>query len=254
MKRIVITGASSGLGMGVARAFAIKGWRVGIAARREEPLIAMKQEFGDLIEYESIDISLPEAPDKLLNLIDRLGGMDIYLQAAGIGKQNLDLNMEIERHTIMTNCVGFTAMVDTAFNYFLTLPNIDNKQIVIISSVAGTNGLGSAPSYSASKRFESIYLTALEQLARIKGLKPHQLRFTDVRPGFISTDLLDTSTRYPMLMTPQYAIPRIVKAITRHRRVAYIDWRWGLLVKLWKFIPDFLWVRIKATTSKKNNN
>ncbi|MDE6402428.1 MAG: oxidoreductase, partial [Muribaculaceae bacterium] len=78
-----------------------------------------------------------------------------------------------------------------------------------------------------------------------------QLRFTDIRPGFIATDLLDSTTRYPMIMQPEYAIKLIVKAIERGRRVAYIDRRWGLLVRLWRLLPSWLWVRIKATTSKK---
>ena len=251
MKRIVITGASSGLGMGIARAFAAKGWMVGVAARRVEPLEQLRSEWGDRVVTARIDITSAEAPRQLNDLIDRLGGMDVFVQAAGIGKQNLALDPYIEHNTVMTNCVGFTAMVDTAFNYFTALDNPDGCHIVAISSVAGTKGLGSAPSYSASKRFESTYLTALEQQARIRGLKRSQLRFTDIRPGFIATDLLDSTTRYPMIMQPEYAIKLIVKAIERGRRVAYIDRRWGLLVRLWRLLPSWLWVRIKATTSKK---
>ena len=251
MKRIVITGASSGLGMGIARSFAAKGWYVGVAARRPEPLEQLRNEFGDRIVTARIDITSADAPGQLNELIDRLGGMNIYVQAAGIGKQNLSLDPTIEHNTVMTNCVGFTAMVDTAYNYFTSLDRQTDNRLVVISSVAGTKGLGSAPSYSASKRFESTYMTALEQQARIRGINRKQLRFTDIRPGFIATDLLDNSTRYPMIMQPDYAIRLIVKAIERGRRVAYIDWRWGLLVRLWRLLPSWLWVRIKATTSQK---
>lgn len=247
MNRIVITGASSGLGYAIAETFAAKGWSVGIAARREAPMAELQARFPDRIKLSVIDITAADAPDRLLELIDRVGGMDIFLQAAGVGKQNPDLNNDIERNTLMTNCVGFTAMVDTAFKYFSAHPGTQN-QIAAITSVAGTKGLGMAASYSASKRFCSTYLTALEQLARIKGIP---LSFTDIRPGFIATDLLNPANHYPMLMTVRHAVPLIVKAIEKRRRVAIIDRRWWWLVQAWKLIPRPLWVRVRATTRKE---
>ncbi len=248
MKHIVITGASSGLGMGVALAYASRGWRVGVAARRLEPLRQLKAQFPDLVEYSAIDISAPDAPEQLLELIDRTGGMDIFLQAAGVGKQNASLEVDIERKTVMTNCVGFTAMIDTAFNYFRIHPGRDNV-LAAITSVAATMGLGAAASYSASKRFETTYLTAVEQLSHLEDVPLHVV---DIRPGFIATDLLDTENHYPMMMTQQYAIPLIVKALDRRRRVAYIDWKWRCVVALWRLLPRWLWVRFPARTRKNN--
>lgn len=247
MKRIVITGASSGLGNAIARVYATRGWRVGVAARRHEPLDRLAEEFPGLIETAEIDITQPDAPSRLEELIQRLGGMDIYLQAAGTGKQNPSLDAGIERTTLMTNCVGFAAMTDTAFNYFRNHPEKEG-QLAAITSVAGTNGLGMAASYSASKRFGSTYLTALEQLARLERIK---IAFTDIRPGFIATDLLNPSNHYPMLMTTEHAVPLIVRAIDRRRRIATVDIRWRLLVAVWRLIPRWMWVRFKATTHKK---
>lgn len=247
MKRIVIVGASSGLGRAIAENFASKGWRVGIAARRGESLAELQGRYPNLIEYKVIDITDPMAPSLLNELIDALGGMDVFLQAAGVGKQNPDLTDEIERKTLLTNCVGFAAMVDTAFNYFKSHPG-EYNQLCAITSVAGTKGLGMAASYSASKRFDSTYLTALEQLARLSGMK---LSVTDIRPGFIATDLLNPANHYPMLMTVDHAVPLIVKAIEKRRRVAVIDRRWWWLVQAWKLIPRFLWVRFPAKTKKE---
>ena len=249
MKRIVIIGASSGLGRGIALAFARKGWRVGVAARREEALRELRDSFPDLIEYQVIDTSAPDAPRLLDSLIERLGGMDVFLQAAGCGAQNPALADAPERLTGATNCIGFTAMVDAAYRYFRANPGDNKPQIAAITSVAGTKGLGMAPAYSASKAYQSVYLTALEQLAHIQHTP---LSFTDIRPGFIATDLLGSDTSYPMLMSPAYAIPRIVRAIERRRRVAVIDWRWWWLVKAWRLIPRRLWVRIKATTKNSS--
>lgn len=246
MNHIVITGASSGLGRGVAIAYASRGWRVGVAARRVDELKKLQDRFPGLIEYAEIDICAPDAVERLHDLVERTGGMDIFLQAAGMGKQNLKLEPEIERRTVMTNCVGFTAMIDSVFNYFRSHPGSQNT-LAAITSVAATNGLGSAPSYSASKRFETIYLTAIEQLAHLEKVP---LKVVDIRPGFIATDLLDTENHYPMMMTPQYAIPLIVKAIDRRRRVAYIDWKWRCVVAFWRLLPRWLWVRFPARTKK----
>ncbi|MBD5213852.1 MAG: SDR family NAD(P)-dependent oxidoreductase [Bacteroidales bacterium] len=250
MSRIVIIGASSGLGRAVAEAFARKGWQVGVAARREEPLIELSRAFPGQIMYALIDSSAPEAPDRLSELIDRLGGMDIFLQAAGVGSQNTQLADDIERKTVMTNCTGFTAMVDTAFRYFSTATSPRRGLIAAITSVAATKGLGVAPSYSTSKAYQTVYLTALEQLAHIRRLK---IDFCDIRPGFIATDLLDPTDSYPMLMQKDYAVPKIVRAIESRRRVAIIDRRWWLLVKGWRLIPRWLWVRINATTRRSQD-
>lgn len=246
MNRIIITGASSGLGMGVARTYASRGWRVGVAARRVEKLEELSREFPGLIEIARIDITAPDAPRLLLDLIDHTGGMDIFLQAAGIGRQNLSLDLNIERDTVMTNCVGFTAMIDTAFNYFRNHLSHGNV-LAAITSVAATRGLGSAPSYSASKSFETTYLTAIEQQSHLEKIP---VNIVDIRPGFIATDLLDSDNYYPMTMSPEHAIPLIVKAIDCRRRVAVIDWKWSLLVKAWRLIPRWLWVRFPARTRK----
>lgn len=246
MNRIIIVGASSGLGRLIAEAFARKGWHVGVAARRETPLRALAEKFPGQIEYACIDVTAPDAPALLEEMISRMGGVDIFLQAAGTGKQNLQLADAPERLTAMTNCVGFTAMIDTAFRYFASQPDGSARGLIAaITSVASTRGLGAAPSYSASKRYQTTYLTALEQLAHIRRVP---VDFCDIRPGFIATDLLDSSDSYPLLMQPSYAVPRIVRAILRRRRIAVIDWRWWWIVQGWKLIPRWLWVRIKATT------
>lgn len=248
MKHIVVIGASSGLGERIASEFASMGWRVGAAARRLDRLEALAGRHPGSIEYEAIDITRPDAPARLESLIWRIGGIDVFLMASGTGRQNPLLADDIERLTVETNCTGFTAMVDAAFRYFASRPQSEPRPLIAaITSVAGTKGLGAAPSYSASKRYQSTYLTALEQLAHIRHIP---IDFCDIRPGFIATDLLDPSDSYPMLMTADHTVPLIVKAILRRRRVAIIDRRWWWVVKAWSIIPRSLWVRINATTRK----
>ncbi len=128
-------------------------------------------------------------------------------------------------------------MVTAAFGYFRAH---GGGHLAVISSIAGTKGLGAAPAYSATKRMQNTYIDALAQLARMERLP---IRFTDIRPGFVDTPLLRNG-RYPLLMPVGYAANRIVRAIERRKRRAVIDWRYALLVPLWRAIPAWLWERL----------
>lgn len=234
----IIIGASSGIGNEVARLLLQRGWHCGIAARRTEPLEQLRSEYPQLTETETIDITSEEAPERLLQLIERLGGMDLYFHASGIGKQNRDLQIDIEMRTVDTNAMGFTRMVDTAFNY---LASHGGGHIAAISSIAGTKGLGPAPSYSATKAFQNTYLQALEQLANARRLN---IRFTDLRPGFVDTPLLDGDNHFPMMLRPQQVAKEMVESIERRRHVRVIDWRWRIITALWRLIPRSIWRKL----------
>ena len=234
MKRAIVIGASSGIGKEVTRLLMKEGWTVGVAARRVELL----QEFGD-VEIEQIDVTQEEATEKLRNLIERLGGMDLFFYASGIGKQNRELQEDIELATMETNAVGFTRMIGEAYRYFAER---GEDHIAAITSIAGTKGLGPAPAYSATKAMQNTYLEALEQQAKMRGLKIH---FTDIRPGFVDTALLSGDFHYPMMLKPENVAKDIVKSINAKKHVRVIDWRYRLLTGLWQLIPRWLWRRIK---------
>ena len=116
--KAIIVGASSGIGLEIAKQLLAEGWYLGIAARREEALLALKETAPDRIEVMTIDITHPDASERLLSLIERLGGMDLYFHSSGIGKQNRTLEPDIELQTMETNAVGFTRMIGTAYRYF----------------------------------------------------------------------------------------------------------------------------------------
>lgn len=238
-KKVIIVGASSGIGMYVAESFASRGVRIGVAARHVESLAELKRKYPDFVEYARIDINSSDAPVALKNLIDKTGGMDIYFHAAGIGYDNPDLDPEREVAIINTNASGFARMVSAAYAYFKR--NGGKGRIAAITSVAGTNGIGTMSAYSASKRCARTYLVALEQLSHIEQV---DIKFTDIRPGWIRTPLLHSDEKYPLEMDLSYSGPLIIKAIVRHPRVAVIDWRWGLVCFLWKLIPNRLWTRM----------
>lgn len=244
MKRVVIMGASSGIGLAVAKAFASRGVRVGLASRKTEELAKLKELYPGEVEYESIDITKPGAPEKLGKLVEKLGGMDIYFHVSGIGYENLTLDPQREADIIATNAAGFARMISTAYRYFRD--NGIKGQIAAVTSVAGTNGIGRLSAYSASKKCAQTYLVALEQLSNAEKAG---IVFTDIRPGWIRTPLLLPDRKYPLEIDLDYATPLIIRAIVRKERVAYIDFRWGIVAALWKSIPDRIWTRMNMPIS-----
>lgn len=244
MKKIVIMGATSGIGLRVAERLAQMGWLVGAAGRNEEELAALKGRFPDNVMTARIDVTRAGAPKELLKLIGEMDGMDVYFHSAGIGYENSALNLRDELNTMETNVTGFTRMMVTAYRYFRDTGT--KGQIAAITSVAGTNGIGRLASYSSSKRFQQTYMRALNQLATIDGVN---VCFTDIRPGWIRTPLLNPDEEYPMTMRLPYAVPKVLKALRRRKRVAVIDWRWNILVGLWRLIPNVLWVKLPIPIS-----
>ena len=238
MKRIIIIGATSGIGYEIAQQYIQKGYQVGVAGRRMERLTSLQAIAPKQVHIQPIDVTEEEAPKQLLALIDKLGGMDIFLHCAGIGHQNRCLKQAIEMDTIETNVKGFTRMVLAAYHYF---SGHGGGHIAVISSIAGTKGLGVAPSYSATKCFQNCYIDALAQLSRIE---QRPISFTDIRPGFVRTALLNDGLHYPMCLSPQYAARLIVEAIDHRMRRAIIDWRYAILVFFWRLIPNWLWERL----------
>lgn len=237
MKHIVIIGATSGIGLEIARVYIRKGWRVGVAGRREDRLKALQATAPEQVACQVLDILEVDAVEKLHLLIRETGGMDVFLLSSGIGSQNSALNPLIELNTVRTNAEGFTRMVTAAFDCFREQ---GKGHLAVISSIAGTKGLGSAPSYSATKRFQNTYIEALAQLANRDHLG---ITFTDIRPGFVATDLLKDGN-YPMLMKADRVAELIVLAIDRKKRVAVIDFKYKILVFLWRLIPGWLWERL----------
>lgn len=240
--KIVIVGASSGIGREVAKLFLAQGHEVGLAARREEPLLELQKLWPRHVEVARLDVTSPDAAERLRMLFGQMGDVDVYLHVAGVGRQNRDLQPDVEEQTMLTNAVGFTRCIDFAFRYFSE--RAAGGHIAAISSIAGVRGLGVAPAYSATKAMQNTYLEALAQLARIRGL---DIAVTDIRPGFVDTDLLSGTYRYPMLMSPRRVAEKVARAIMRRRRVVIIDWRYRVLVFFWRLVPHALWRRLRIS-------
>ena len=240
-RRAIIMGASSGMGHRIAEILLEKGWQLGVAARREELLLPLKEKYPERVTTACIDVNDGKAGEKLLLLVEQLGGIDLYFHASGIGKQNMELRQDIELQTVETNGTGFTRCITTLFNY---MASHGGGHIAAISSIAGTKGLGAAPSYSATKAFQNTYLEALEQQANMRHLN---IRITDVRPGFVATPLLGDDPHYPMLMDAGKAAQDIVRAVLRRKHVHVLDSRYRALTFFWRLIPRWLWRRLSIS-------
>ena len=246
MSRAIIIGATSGIGLEVARVLTQHGWQVGIAGRRQERLQAIQRTDLNVVATQQLDVTRPDAPDRLLQLIGKMGGtVDLILHSSGIGYQNVNLDMERELATVETNALGMTRIVGTAFNY-LAERSDHEAHLAVISSIAGTHGLGAAPAYSSTKRFVSHYIECLQQLCTIRRLR--HIHLHDIRPGFVRTALLADGHRYPLQLDPHRVAEDIVRGILRGRTVITIDWRYRLLTALWRLVPRWLWVRMRVVS------
>lgn len=252
-------GATSGIGQEVARLLAANGYEVGIAGRREERLVQMAQATPGIVTHRQIDVTKEDAPTELHKLIEELGGMDLYFHSSGIGWENVSLDPDKELKTVETNGVGFVRMVSAAYNWFAEQRADEAKQraegdeqkasdkerkarIACITSIARTRGLGAAPAYSATKRMQAHYLECLSQQVRMRHLN---IGITDIRPGFVATDLI-AGSHFPLQLKAEDVARTIVRAIERGSEVVTIDWRYRLLVAAWQLIPRWLWVRLTA--------
>ncbi len=174
MKKAIVIGATSGIGRETAARLVEEGWMVGVTGRRVEALKSFKAEYGDNVHFMEMDVTKEDATVGLDELIGEMGAPDLLLYVSGVGYQNLELDMDKEIRTVKTNCEGLVRMVVHFINYVRNhqeLYSADHEaHIAVVTSIAGTAGLGTAPSYSATKKMQQTYISALTQLVRMEGL------------------------------------------------------------------------------------
>jgi short-subunit dehydrogenase len=179
MKKAIVIGASSGVGRELSMILQKNQYAVGVMARRVHLL---EELMGKDVFVEQIDVSeVDSAKNKLKNLIERMGGVDLVVLSAGTGYLNPELDWNLENDTIKTNVTGFAAMANVAIKHFM---DKGSGHLVRITSIAALRGGRQAPAYNASKAFESNYLEGLRQKVRKSGLS---ITITDIKPGFVKT-------------------------------------------------------------------
>ncbi|MGL4364513.1 MAG: SDR family NAD(P)-dependent oxidoreductase [Bacteroidales bacterium] len=236
MKRILILGATSGIGRMLAEHYARCGYIVGITGRRTILLNEIQQQFPKNTYAKTLDICSSRLSDELTQLTAELGGLDILCINAGVGKYEEQLNAEFSQYTLAINVMGFTQAAIWGYNYFKQQGG--NGQIVATSSVASVCALRQSPSYSASKRYIRHYIDCLAQRAYHEKIS---LKFTTLMPGFIATDFI--KQKYPLAISLSEASNAIIRAIDMKQREVYLPFRWTILTFLFRFIPKNVWER-----------
>ncbi|WP_447637859.1 SDR family NAD(P)-dependent oxidoreductase [Flavobacterium microcysteis] len=238
MKKAIVIGATSGIGKELAKILSKEGYKVGISGRRNQLLEAIQSEDPQAFEILQLDIVETETlQEKLDDLVDKLGGMDLLVISSGTGELNPLLDFNIEKTTIDTNITGFTFIADWAFRYF---EKQNSGHLVAITSIAGLRGNHITPSYNATKSCQINYLEGLRQKAR---KSKQDITVTDVRPGFVATDMAKGEGQF-WVATPEKAARQLFVAIRRKKRTAYITKRWSLIALLLKILPKRMYEKM----------
>lgn len=236
MKRIIILGASSGLGKELALHHIKAGNIVGIAGRRENLLEEIREVNPNNVFIKKMDTTKPEAKDELKSLIEEMGGMDVFVYSSGKGFVNREMDIDKEMQTVEVNVYGFTQLINIAYHYFAEK---GRGHIVGIASVAGERTMSRCPSYNASKRYNIMYLKAIRQLAE---KKKYNIRVTTIMPGFVNTELL--KTKYPLTTNLDKAGKLLYKAIEKGKKKTFIPGYWRFISLFMYVIPPFIWKKI----------
>lgn len=237
MKKVIIIGATSGLGRELAQHYINSGNIVGIAGRRGYLLEEIKNLNPSNVYTSELDSSKPEAKEKLNNLINEMGGMDLFVYCAGTGYVNKELEIQKEMQTIEVNVYGFTQLINIAYHYF---KEKGKGHIAAIASVSGIRTLSICPSYSASKRYNMMYLKALRQLSKKEKLN---IKISTINPGFIKTALIQ-SRNYPLTTSLEKGGKLLYKSIEKGNKLSFIPSYWRLISYFILLIPNFIWKKI----------
>lgn len=235
-KSVLITGASRGLGEGLARQFAARGYRLALIARNPADLEKLKQELqgqSPQICTRALDVANFDAiPGVLRDCAQELGGIDIVIVNAGIAiaaKAGRG-NFSTMRNIIDVNLNGAIATSDAAIEMFREQ---GAGQLVGITSVAALRGMPGQGAYSASKAGFSKYLEAVR-------CETHREKIivTDLAPGYIDTDLNRSLASRPFVVSAEKGTRIMADLIERQVSYRYVPpWPWSLVAQFLKILP-----------------
>ncbi len=238
-KRAIVIGGSSGIGRALVRELHAQGYRVGVGARRYPLLEDLRSQLSEDLAIQQVDVAdRNTALQALDRLVAELGGLDIIIVAAGVGGEHGGMQWENQQHIIDVNVSGLTAILNWAYHYF---SERGRGHIVAISSVLAVRGNRHSPAYSASKAFASHYLQGLRQ--RVHREKKPML-ITDIRPGFVDTEMVQGRKDMFWVTSPEKAAKLIFHAVQKQKSCAYITGRWRLVAWLMRLLPERLYKRL----------
>lgn len=235
MKKMIIIGATSGIGESLARQAIQKGYKVGGTGRRVERLDQLKKELGEDFYYREMDVQQQmKASSQLLSLIEEMGGMDIIVLNAGISNYPASSIISMEQEIIDVNVSGFVQLFGESFQYFRKQ---GYGQIVGVSSIAALFGSSRAAPYSASKAFISTYMQAYRQRCNQAG---YDITITDVKPGFVKSEMTEGKKGMFWVAETEKAVRQMLKDIEKKKSYSYVTRRWRFIAWLLKLTPNWV--------------
>lgn len=238
-KRMIITGASSGIGAALAHELAAQGHSLALCARRSDALEALcanlleKHPQGTFI-WDTLDVAkLDTVAHCIDGLKNRLGGLDTIVANAGVTGVRRSGSAELEKDQAIfdINLMGAIATVDAAVRIF---KEQGQGQVVGISSFSAYIGIPGSAAYSASKAGFSNYLQAMRT-----ELCNRNIQVTAIHPGFIKTELSPNMDKYPFVINAEQAAKKMANAIHKKKKeVSVPAWPWALLKHVLPLLPD----------------
>ncbi|HEV9037489.1 MAG TPA: SDR family NAD(P)-dependent oxidoreductase [Puia sp.] len=236
MQKIIIVGATSGIGRELARLYSAAGHLVGATGRRQELLYSLQLEYPNNIVTECYDATGPGATTHLSSLVRKMGGLHLLIFNAGWGDLTDPLDWQVDKTTVDINVNAFLETIHFGWQYFLEQ---GQGHLVTVSSIAANRGNRHSPAYSAAKAFQSTYFEGLYIKTRKLAIPIH---ITDIQPGFVDTKMAKGPRFW--VSPVDKAARQIVRAIEKKRWRVYITHRWWIIAKLFRYIPSWLYHRL----------
>lgn len=236
--KVVISGASSGIGLALARHYLERGATVAAFARRGDLLQVLAEEFPNRVYCYALDVRDAQAIRKAAaDFMAHAGVPDIVIANAGVSRGTLTEyaeDIEAFQQVMDINVMG---MVKTFQPFLAAMRNVKHGTLVGIASVAGFRGLPGSEAYSASKAAAISYLESLRVELRNSGI-----RVVTVAPGYIESPMTDVNT-YPMpfIIPADEAARRMARVIERGSSFAVVPWQMGVVGWLLKRLPNWLY-------------
>jgi len=244
----MITGASSGIGEGLALELARRRAAVGLVARRAERLSELVKKLeaggGKALALDADVNNVEELRKQADCLRSAFGPIDVLIANAGIGTISpaLDLRTEDVATVFEVNVLGAVNSVAAV------LPEMISRrqgQLVAMSSLSAYRGLPKSAAYCASKAAVSSFFESLRIDLRDSGVD-----VTIIHPGFIKTPLTSGRvSKMPYLMELDTAVEKIIRAIEKRKKSFAFPWQLASIVRLSMVMPIFLYDRIAARNS-----
>ena len=240
MKKIWITGASSGIGKALAIKFAKEGWQVAASARRENLLNEISESNENIYSFP-LDVTDSEKCKNVFNKIkEKFQEIDISVFCTGVHdpKSEKKFNLESITKIMNVNFFGTINSVNAVYEYY---KEKKSGQISIVSSVAGYRGLPTGGAYCASKSALTTYAESL-----FFDMKRFNVRVSVVHPGFIKTPMTDQNDfPMPMIKSPEFAADQMFKGLTQSNAFEiHFPKQFTFIMKILKIMPNWLYLRL----------